>query len=68
MPTVKRKDRPPAAPRDARETGPQFAWGSSAFGPQDEVDGTRVNGYRLVRTPEGGLVGIVEPTESRETE
>jgi hypothetical protein len=64
MATIKRKDRPPAEPRPA-SGGALFVWGRSPFAPPDEVDGTRVAGYRLVRGPSGALVGIRERDPER---
>lgn len=59
---LKRKSRP--ATEWVKETpGIVAVWGPHPFGPPDEVDGTRVDGILLRRTPDGGLVGIVESQE-----
>jgi hypothetical protein len=52
---------PPPVPAEP----PQFAWGSSPFGPPDD-DGALVAGLRLRRAPDGSLVGVQEPTDPPE--
>jgi hypothetical protein len=62
MPTVKRKDRPPAEPRQPGG-GSHIAWGRHPFAPRtdaDEVDGTVVGGYLIRRGPSGALVAVRE--------
>ncbi len=44
---------------------PNFAWGRSPFAPPDEADGARVGGLTVRRTPDGDLVGLVEPPEEK---
>lgn len=41
------------------------SWGPSPFGPADEADGAKIAGYRLVRSPSGELVGIVDKGKPR---
>jgi len=53
-------------PKPGTET--YATWGRSPFsgaGP-DEADGVRIGGYRLIRSPSGELVGLVDkPDEPR---
>ena len=57
MPTIKRKPRPAA---EKAGDGPLVAWGEQPYAGDDDANGARVGGYRLVRGWSGELVGIRE--------
>jgi hypothetical protein len=61
---IKRVNRPPSQWKRV-EPETLAAWGVNPFAPRDEVDGTRVGGYRLVRAPDGSLVGVADPIEPK---
>jgi hypothetical protein len=65
MPTIKRRLRSALEPKPPSNEGPLAAWGPSlsTSSQNGDVDGAVVGGVRLVRGPDGGLVGIVEPPE-----